>query len=210
MPNKPTLVLNFIFGSSYQGSCKPYLRLIPTLRSSSFAKTLPFLSPPPPVALLCRKTLGADGAIINHMITNAKTSATANRGLSIALSVFWLGAIALASRAHASPWQMKPPPLATQWTSQVNTNTPLPEYPRPQMVRSNWLNLNGIWQFEPGVTNNDPVPTDQTLSGSILVPYPMESAISGVMQYNAFPGIGTPSPCRPSGPASGLFCTWTP
>ncbi|HEY1786549.1 MAG TPA: glycoside hydrolase family 2 TIM barrel-domain containing protein, partial [Verrucomicrobiae bacterium] len=80
---------------------------------------------------------------------------------------------------------MKQPPLATQWTALVNTNTPLPEYPRPQMVRSNWLNLNGIWQFQPGATN-DPVPVGQTLSSQILVPYPMESAISGVMQYSEF------------------------
>src|ERR1700722_18940680 len=93
--------------------------------------------------------------------------------------------MALAGTAQAA-WQMKTPPLSTPWTSLVNTNTPLPEYPRPQLVRSNWLNLNGIWQFEPGVTNTDPVPTNQTLSGNILVPYPMESAISGVMAYHAW------------------------
>jgi len=83
-------------------------------------------------------------------------------------------------------WQMKQGPLMTQWDSQIDTNAPLPEYPRPQMVRSNWLNLNGIWQFQPGITNTDPVPTNHTLSSSILVPYPMESAISGVMQYSAW------------------------
>jgi hypothetical protein len=94
--------------------------------------------------------------------------------------------MALEISANAAPWQMKQPPLATPWTSLVNTNTPLPEYPRPQMVRSNWLNLNGVWQFEPGATNTDPVPTNQTLSGNILVPFPMESAISGVMAYNAW------------------------
>jgi hypothetical protein len=80
---------------------------------------------------------------------------------------------------------MKQGPLMTTWAALVDTNNPLPEYPRPQMVRTNWLNLNGIWQFQAGATN-DPVPTGQTLSGQILVPYPMESAISGVMQYNPF------------------------
>ncbi len=86
---------------------------------------------------------------------------------------------------NAKAWQMKQAPLMTQWAALVDTNTPLPEYPRPQMVRSNWMNLNGLWQFQ-STTTNAPVPTGQTLSSEILVPYPMESAISGVMQYSEF------------------------
>ena len=82
-------------------------------------------------------------------------------------------------------WQMQQGPLMTRWAALVDTNNPLPEYPRPQLVRTNWLNLNGIWQFQPGATN-DPVPTGQALSSEILVPYPMESAISGVMHYYEF------------------------
>ena len=81
---------------------------------------------------------------------------------------------------------MKQGPLTTRWAGLIDPANPLPEYPRPQMVRSNWQNLNGIWQFQPASSNTDPVPTGQTLSSSILVPYPMESAISGVMQYNAY------------------------
>jgi hypothetical protein len=84
-----------------------------------------------------------------------------------------------------TPWQMKQAPLMTQWAALVDTNAPLPEYPRPQLVRTNWLNLNGLWQFQPGATN-DPVPIGRTLANQILVPYPMESAISGVMQYYEF------------------------
>lgn len=97
-----------------------------------------------------------------------------------------VASVTIAQVLFAAPWQMKQAPLMTQWASQVNPSNPLPEYPRPQMVRSNWLNLNGIWQFQAGVTNTDPVPTNQTLSSQILVPYPMESAISGVMQYHAW------------------------
>src|ERR1700693_294679 len=89
----------------------------------------------------------------------------------------------LAGRAGA--WQMKQAPLMTQWAALVDTNDPLSEYPRPQLVRTNCLNLNALWQFQAGATN-DPVPTGKTLSGQILVPYPMESAISGVMQYSEF------------------------
>src|ERR1017187_8681062 len=78
---------------------------------------------------------------------------------------------------------MKQALLMTSWASQVDTHNPLPEYPRPQMVRSNWLSLNGIWQFQAGAAG-DRVPSHQTLAGEILVPFPMESAISGVMQYH--------------------------
>ena len=102
------------------------------------------------------------------------------------MGAFWLCASVLAASAQTAPWQMKQGPLMTPWASLVDTNNPLPEYPRPQMVRSSWLSLGGIWQFEPGITNSDPVPTNQTLSSSILVPFPMESAISGVMQYHAW------------------------
>jgi hypothetical protein len=77
---------------------------------------------------------------------------------------------------------MQQAPIMTDWAQLVDTNAPLPEYPRPQMVRTDWLNLNGIWQFQPGATNQ-PVPTNQTLTNEILVPFPMESALSGVMQH---------------------------
>lgn len=97
----------------------------------------------------------------------------------------WFLVLLFSALVNAGAWQMKQAPLMTQWAALVDTNSPLPEYPRPQMVRSNWMNLNGIWQFQPGATN-DPVPTNQTLSSQILVPYPMESAISGVMQYSEF------------------------
>jgi hypothetical protein len=97
----------------------------------------------------------------------------------------WLLVLCLMAASNVGAWQMKQGPLMTPWAALVNTNNPLPEYPRPQLVRTNWLNLNGLWQFQPGATN-DPVPTGQTLSGQILVPYPMESAISGIMQYSEF------------------------
>ena len=89
------------------------------------------------------------------------------------------------SPSTTTPWSPKQAPLMTEWAQQVNPTNVLAEYPRPQMVRSNWLNLNGVWQFQAGATN-DPVPTGQNLSGQILVPFPMESALSGVMQYSAF------------------------
>jgi len=80
-------------------------------------------------------------------------------------------------------WQWLQAPIMTDWAQLVDTNAPLPEYPRPQMVRNDWLNLNGLWQFQAGATN-DPVPINQNLSDTILVPFPMESALSGVMQHH--------------------------
>ncbi|PWU10692.1 MAG: hypothetical protein C5B50_24915 [Verrucomicrobia bacterium] len=106
--------------------------------------------------------------------------------LSLALSFAFRCAallLAISPLFRAQAWQMQQAPLMTPWASQVDTNNPLPEYPRPQMVRTQWLSLNGIWQFQPA-SLGDPVPTNQTLSSEILVPFPMESALSGVMAYH--------------------------
>ena len=80
-------------------------------------------------------------------------------------------------------WSLQQAPIMSQWAYEVDPNNVLPEYPRPQMVRDDWMNLNGVWQMQPG-SESDPVPTGQTLSGDILVPFPVESAISGVMQHH--------------------------
>lgn len=93
--------------------------------------------------------------------------------------------LVITTAPNSLPWQPKQAPLMTDWAQQVNPTNVLAEYPRPQMVRSNWLNLNGVWQFQAGATN-DPVPTGTNLAGVILVPFPMESALSGVMQYSKF------------------------
>ncbi|WP_416903823.1 AbfB domain-containing protein [Micromonospora echinospora] len=83
----------------------------------------------------------------------------------------------------------KPPPLTTPWTSQVSTTNPLPEYPRPQMTRPDWRSLNGEWEFlhpatdaAGNVNRYAPPPIGQTLPERILVPYPVESALSGIMR----------------------------
>ncbi|MEW1901511.1 AbfB domain-containing protein [Streptomyces sp. NPDC086147] len=83
----------------------------------------------------------------------------------------------------------KTPPLTTPWTSQVSTTNPLPEYPRPQMTRPDWQSLNGEWEFlnpptdgAGNVDRNAAPPLGQTLPERILVPYPVESALSGIMR----------------------------
>lgn len=79
-------------------------------------------------------------------------------------------------------WSLQQAPIMTRWAAQVDPANPLPEYPRPQMVRDDWMNLNGIWEFQPGNVG-DAVPAGLTLTGDILVPFPVESAISGVKQH---------------------------
>lgn len=75
-------------------------------------------------------------------------------------------------------WQMVSGKIATPWAEKVDPSNPLPDYPRPQMVRTNWTNLNGLWQYAilPRIENNIP----QKTHGNILVPFAVESALSGV------------------------------
>ena len=64
----------------------------------------------------------------------------------------------------------------TRWAKKVAPETVHQEYPRPQMVREDWLNLNGLWQYAI-VPKDAPQPE---MNGNILVPFPVESALSGV------------------------------
>ena len=69
--------------------------------------------------------------------------------------------------------------IKTRWAKEVDPNTPLPEYPRPTMVRDAWENLNGLWDY--AITDRDAaVPT--SYDGKILVPFPIESSLSGVQK----------------------------
>lgn len=69
------------------------------------------------------------------------------------------------------------PSLRTPW--QPHESCPLPEYPRPQMVRENWLNLNGWWEYV--ILPSEASEFTQS-QGNILVPYPLESQLSGVQR----------------------------
>jgi hypothetical protein len=69
----------------------------------------------------------------------------------------------------------------TRWAKDVKPDKVHPEYPRPQMARTAWQNLNGLWQFAEAKADEEP-PTGKDLTGKILVPFPIESALSGVMK----------------------------
>lgn len=69
--------------------------------------------------------------------------------------------------------------LTTEWSYRVNPDNPWPEYPRPNMKRTNWRSLNGRWYFATS-GKNDPVP--ERFRQEIIVPFPVESALSRVKQ----------------------------
>jgi hypothetical protein len=83
--------------------------------------------------------------------------------------------------AAADHWKPAPGPLMTKWAKGITSQNVHREYPRPQMVRSAWMNLNGLWQYTEAREGEDP-PLGRELKGRILVPFPVESALSGVMQ----------------------------
>ena len=64
----------------------------------------------------------------------------------------------------------------TFWGENLDPENVLPEYPRPQLVRDRWINLNGLWEY--AITPVDAVP--EKMDGHILVPFAVESALSGV------------------------------
>ena len=66
--------------------------------------------------------------------------------------------------------------MKTPWTDSVDINAPLPEYPRPQMARRSWLNLNGPWLYAFTDSSRRPAEYD----GEITVPFSPETELSGV------------------------------
>ncbi|MFF2514547.1 PA14 domain-containing protein [Streptomyces sp. NPDC058086] len=72
--------------------------------------------------------------------------------------------------------------LRTKWADEVGPDNALPEYPRPQLTRDAWRNLNGRWQFAAAIAGEQP-PVGRTLGEHILVPYPAESQLSGVERH---------------------------
>ncbi|MGA2031830.1 MAG: sugar-binding domain-containing protein [Thermoguttaceae bacterium] len=91
--------------------------------------------------------------------------------LAACLAAVWTAA------GQAQQWRAAPSPLMTRWAKDVSPSNALPEYPRPQMVRQQWQNLNGLWDY--AITAKDAA-RPRAFDGQILVPYPIESALSGV------------------------------
>lgn len=101
-----------------------------------------------------------------------------SRAVLLALALALAGLFA-APAAGQAPYRLKKPPVTTPWTAKVSHRSPLPEYPRPQLVRHDWKNLNGQWQFGVAKPGEAP-PFGRTLPETVLVPFPLESALSGI------------------------------
>ena len=87
-------------------------------------------------------------------------------------------AFAAAVRASDAGWHVKVGSLMTRWAAEVSPTNVWPEYPRPQLVRPDWLNLNGLWDY---AITTDSVNRLPPFDGKILVPFPVEAPLSGVM-----------------------------
>ena len=117
-----------------------------------------------------------------------------NRGRIASHLMAWAIAMSIASTAmaadQAAVWSGKAAPLATPWTAEVSPGNALPEYPRPQLARPTlehptWMSLNGLWQYASSEGQGAP-PLGQTLKQQVLVPYPIESVLSGVQRHADF------------------------
>ncbi len=93
------------------------------------------------------------------------------------LVVLVLLSVLISTRADEN-WHPQKAALMTRWAAEVGPTNALPEYPRPQFVRADWLNLNGLWDYS---ITPDSLDQPAQFAGKILVPFPIESALSGVM-----------------------------
>src|SRR5438876_5210552 len=86
-------------------------------------------------------------------------------------------AACLAATSLAADWKLAETPLTTPWTANVKPESAWSEYPRPQLTRAKWTNLNGLWDY--AISAKD-APRPEKFEGKILVAFAVESALSGV------------------------------
>ena len=82
--------------------------------------------------------------------------------------------------AAVAEWKPAASPLMTEWGERVTPENAWREYPRPQLVRKGWTNLNGLWDYAVTPKANETKGFPESWDGKILVPFPIESPLSGV------------------------------
>ena len=89
-----------------------------------------------------------------------------------------IAAVATVATASAE-WKIAGDKIRTTWAESIDPNNVLAQYPRPQLERADWVNLNGLWDYAiTDLTATQPTAFD----GQILVPFAVESALSGVQK----------------------------
>ncbi len=91
--------------------------------------------------------------------------------------IFSIVILLVYSTVSYAQWKPAGDRIMTEWGEQTDVGNVLPEYPRPLMERDEWMNLNGFWQYAI-LPAGKAVP--QNYDGEILVPFAVESALSGV------------------------------
>lgn len=97
--------------------------------------------------------------------------------MRITRRVFFSILLVISFSSTIAQWKPVGDKIATEWKAEVNTDNAWKEYPRPQLVRQTWKNLNGLWEYaivEKGKSS------PEQFQGEILVPYCIESSLSGV------------------------------
>lgn len=113
--------------------------------------------------------------LINILFSNSNLMKTALLGLGLLSCI-----LSVDSAAQKSPeWKYVEGKIVSPWAEKVNAANVHPEYPRPQMVRQNWVNINGLWNFSI-VPKQSSETKPAAFDGQILVPFAVESALSGV------------------------------
>ena len=85
----------------------------------------------------------------------------------------------LSGQAAAQEWKPAGDKIKSRWAEKVDPAKPLAEYPRPQMKRDDWISLNGLWDY--AIFNRGALKPEK-FDGKILVPFAVESSLSGVQK----------------------------
>lgn len=99
--------------------------------------------------------------------------------MNLAARLFFLCVTMSTVVLQAQQWKPAGDKIKTAWAEKVDPNNTLPEYPRPQMVRDQWMNLNGLWDYAILPKGHN---TPHKHDGKILVPFAIESSLSGVQK----------------------------
>ena len=89
-------------------------------------------------------------------------------------------ALGAMSQVFTHAWEPKGDKIKTVWAEQVMPENVWQSYPRPQLQRAEWINLNGLWKY--AVTDQNTPRKNVSFEGEILVPFAIESSLSGVQK----------------------------